>query len=102
MSDADCTPGREPRSVAASMSVCLLVRSHISNTIHVHISRNFLYVLTAAVARSSDDHNAIVMYFRFGGLPADLSFVAAAEAMGDGANYNIPPIALFLYTKRAF
>jgi len=50
------------------MSVCLLVRSHISNTIHVHISRNFLYVFTAAVPRSSDDHNAIVMYFRFCGL----------------------------------
>jgi len=26
MSDADCTPGREPRSVAASLKLCLLLR----------------------------------------------------------------------------
>jgi len=40
------------------MCVCLSVRSHVSKQ-HVQTSRNFLYVLTLAVARSSSDDNAI-------------------------------------------
>ena len=47
-------PGTEARSIAMSVSVCLSVRSHGSKT-----SRNFMYKLSVAVARSFTDVNVI-------------------------------------------
>jgi len=46
------------RSIAMSVSVCLSVRWHISKTT-VQTSRNFLYFLAVAAARSSSDDNRI-------------------------------------------
>jgi len=47
-------------SVSVCLSVCMSVRSHISETTHVHTSLNFMCTLPVAEARffSSDD-NAI-------------------------------------------
>ena len=47
------------------LSVCLSAR--ISQKPHIENLKNFLYMLTIAVARSSSDDNAIVMYFQFCG-----------------------------------
>jgi len=38
MSDADCTPGREPRSVAASLFVCLFVCAEFFSAVFDPIS----------------------------------------------------------------
>jgi len=39
----------ELRDISISASVCLSVRWHISNTIRIQTSRNFLYILAVAL-----------------------------------------------------
>jgi len=46
-------------SVSVCLSVCMSVRSHISETTHVHTSLNFMCTLPVAEARFSSDDNAI-------------------------------------------
>jgi len=49
MSDADCTPGREPRSIAASLGFSLLFRLHRSTT---YVDVAYCYRPSSVVCRS--------------------------------------------------
>ena len=62
------------------MSVCLSV----SQKPHVETSRNFLYVLTVAMTRSSSDDNAICYVFPLLWMTSCLPIIGQAKAMPTG------------------
>jgi len=62
MSDADCTPDREPRSVAASLSLSLRTNSVWLITDTYNISLSCSKITTVALNRTRD---SLIAYFEF-------------------------------------